>query len=154
MYETRRFCFISIQKGMALNFMIPVTTMILLTTLFALNGIRKINIKMMELEYDAVDVSSMMKKELQYWNDDVECDSNVESKIIWCREGKQHLRSLCIIQTSYCTVWFVTVLAVENVQTSIGMCVAYFIVMCALVSILTISWKQKMCEYTIFCSNF
>lgn len=153
MYETKRFCFISVQKGMAFNFMIPVTTMIFLTTLLALNGIRKINIKMMELEYDIVDSSSMMKNELQHWNAAIECNTDIENEIIWCRESKQHLRSLCIIQTSYCTVWFLAILAVENVQISIGMSIAYFIFICALVSILSISCKQKMDEHTIF-GNF
>lgn len=116
-----------------MNYMLPVSILIILTTLFSLSGIRKINMELSKLELNSSDeslnalrgVCDLMRNEKE------DC---VDEEILSLRESKMCLKLLCTIQTGYAMVWFVVVLALENINTSNGMALIYALISCALVS--------------------
>lgn len=116
-----------------MNYMLPVSILIILTTLFSLSGIRKINMELSKLELNSSDESlnalrggcDLMRNEK---------DDCVDEEILSLRESKMCLKLLCTIQTGYAMVWFVVVLALENINTSNGMALIYALISCALVS--------------------
>lgn len=135
-YESKRFCFISVQKGMILNYMMPVSILIVLTTIYSLSGIRKINMELSKLEFNSSAESlNMFRNELELLKD--KKDECLDEEIMSLRESKSCLKLLCVIQTGYDMVWFVVVLALENVNDSNGMAIIYAILSCLLVSIVT-----------------
>ncbi|VEN54072.1 unnamed protein product [Callosobruchus maculatus] len=130
-YESKRFCFISVQRGMILNYMLPVSVLIILTTIFSLSGIRKINMELSKLEFNSSAESlNVLKNELELLkNKKEEC---LDDEILSLKESKTCLKLLCVIQTGYDIVWFIVVLALENVQDSNGMAIIYAVTSCLL----------------------
>ncbi|CAH1119790.1 unnamed protein product [Phaedon cochleariae] len=141
-YESKRFCFISVQKGMILNYMLPVSILIVLTTIYSLSGIRKINMELSKLEFNSSAESlNALRNELELLKDKKDdMDEEVQS----LRESKTCLKSLCVIQTGYDIVWFVVVLALENVNDSNGMAIIYAITSCILNWYIFIKRKSLM----------
>ncbi|XP_065160568.1 uncharacterized protein [Atheta coriaria] len=128
-FETKRFCFISVQKGMIVNYMMPVSLLIISTTVYCLNGIRKINMELSKLELtSSAESLNALKHEIE-GTDDKNCP---DGEIISLRESKRCLKTLCIVQTSYDIVWFVAVLALENINYSNSMSIVYSITSCLL----------------------
>nr|XP_023026898.1 adhesion G protein-coupled receptor L2-like isoform X2 [Leptinotarsa decemlineata] len=142
-YESKRFCFISVQKGMILNYMLPVSVLIVLTTIYSLSGIRKINMELSKLEINSSAESlNALRNELEFLKE--KKDDYMDDEIVSLRESKTCLKSLCIIQTLYDIVWFVVVLALENVNDSNGMAVIYAIMSCLLNWYIFIKRKSLM----------
>lgn len=105
--------------------MLPVGTLIILTTAYSLNGIRKINFELSKLEFTSSGDSLNEKKPH---------GCILDGEIGGLRDCKGCLKALCVLQTGFGVVWFVTVLALENVDYSSGMAVVYLIVSFVLVS--------------------
>ncbi|KAG5899253.1 hypothetical protein JTB14_035431 [Gonioctena quinquepunctata] len=142
-YESKRFCFISVQKGMILNYMLPVSLLIVLTTIYSLSGIRKINMELSKLELNSSAESlNALRNDLEFMKD--KKDDYMDEEIVSLRESKSCLKSLCIIQTGYDIVWFVVVLALENVNDSNGMAIIYAIMSCLLNWYIFIKRKSLM----------
>ncbi|XP_019871881.2 uncharacterized protein LOC109600211 [Aethina tumida] len=130
-YEYRRFCFISVQKGMILNYMLPVSVLIILTTIYSLSGLRQINMELSKLEFNSSAESlSALRNELDILND--KRQDCVDGEVISLRESKSTLKLLCVIQTGYDIVWFIVVLALENVNDNCSMSIVYAISSCIL----------------------
>lgn len=110
---------------MILNYMLPIATLIILTTVYSLNGIRKINFELSKLEFTSSGDSLNEKKPH---------GCILDGEIGGLRECKGCLKALCVLQTGFGVVWFVAVLALENVDSSSGMAVVYLIVSFVLVS--------------------
>ncbi|XP_044254258.1 adhesion G protein-coupled receptor E5-like [Tribolium madens] len=119
--ETKRFCFMSVQKGMIINYMLPISLLIVVTTIYSLNGIRKINIELSKLEFSSSAESLNALKEQ-------ECDEEVVS----LRESKTCLKLMCVVQTGYDIVWFIVVLALESNSENNSMSIVYSVTSCLL----------------------
>ncbi|KAJ3662239.1 hypothetical protein Zmor_006595 [Zophobas morio] len=130
-FETKRFCFMSVQRGMIINYMLPVSLLIVVTTIYALNGIRKINIELSKLEFSSSAESlNALRNELDVLNEKKqEC---VDEEVISLKECKTCLKLLCGVQTGYDIVWFIAVLALENNTDNNAMSVIYSITSCLL----------------------
>lgn len=133
-YETRKFCFMSVQKGMIINYMLPVSILLILTTLFALNGIRKINMELSKLEFSS-SAESLYALRNELDNASEKKNEVVNEDISNLRESKNCLKLLCAVQTAYDIVWFIAVIALENNTEGYSMSVVYAIASCLLVSI-------------------
>lgn len=116
-----------------MNYMLPVSMLIVLTTMFSLSGIRKINMELSKLELNSSDESlnALRSGSVELRNEKEDC---IDEEILSLRESKMCLKLLCTIQTGYATVWFAVVLALENINTSNGMALIYALISCALVS--------------------
>lgn len=122
----------SVQKGMIINYMLPVSILIILTTIYSLNGIRKINLELSKLELtSSAESLNALKNELDVSDKLQDC---TDEEITSLRECKKCLKILCVVQTSYDIVWFVAVLALENVNYSNSMSIVYSVTSCLLVS--------------------
>lgn len=120
-FETRKFCFMSVQKGMILNYMIPVSALILLTMFYCLNGVRKITMELIKLEFNSSFESlNISKNEL---NDDKK--SKNEGEILSLRSARTCLKLVCVCQTVYAIEWFALVLALENLMNDSSMAGVY-----------------------------
>lgn len=118
-----------------MNYMLPVSVLIILTTLYSLSGIRKINMELSKLELNSSEESlSALRNGVELLKN--QKDDCIDEEIISLRESKACLKILCTVQTGYDMVWFVVVLALENVHNSNGMAVIYAILSCALVSVI------------------
>nr|CAH7768741.1 unnamed protein product [Callosobruchus chinensis] len=104
---------LGVYRGMILNYMLPVSVLIILTTIFSLSGIRKINMELSKLEFNSSAESlNVLKNELELLkNKKEEC---LDDEILSLKESKTCLKLLCVIQTGYDIVWFIVVLALEN----------------------------------------
>lgn len=127
------FCFVSVQKGMLLNYMFPVSILIISTTVLALNGIRKINLELSKLELTSSESLNALRTE-----DIAEHEKKAEilagdDEVISLREFKNCLKTLSLVQTSYDVVWFISVLALENGIFSNVMPILYAMSSCFLV---------------------
>ncbi|CAH0546149.1 unnamed protein product [Brassicogethes aeneus] len=131
-YESRRFCFISVQKGMILNYMLPVSILIVLTTIYSLNGLRKINLELSKLEFSSSAESlSALKNELDLTGEK-KSDYSQDGEVASLRESRTCLKMLCVVQTGYDIVWFIVVLALENVNENYSMSIIYAVTSCIL----------------------
>lgn len=111
--------------------MLPVSVLIILTTIYSLNGIRKINLELSKLELtSSAESLNALKNELGTSDKQQDC---TEEEITSLRECKKCLKMLCVVQTSYDIVWFVAVLALENVNYSNSMSIVYSVTSCLLV---------------------
>ena len=112
--------------------MLPVSLLIVVTTIYALNGIRKINIELSKLEFSSSAESlNALRNELDVLNEKKqEC---VDEEVISLKECKTCLKLLCGVQTGYDIVWFIAVLALENNTDNNAMSVIYSITSCLLV---------------------
>ncbi|KAF5296047.1 hypothetical protein FQA39_LY12669 [Lamprigera yunnana] len=125
-YETKKFCFVSVQKGMLINYMLPISVLIITTTVYSLNGIRKINFELSKLEMtSSADSLNMLKQEAE--NFEQRKNESLSEEVSSLKECKNCLKVLCVIQTSYDVVWFTAVLALENVSYSNSMPIFYSI---------------------------
>lgn len=75
---------------------------------------------------------SALRNELDILND--KRQDCVDGEVISLRESKSTLKLLCVIQTGYDIVWFIVVLALENVNDNCSMSIVYAISSCILVS--------------------
>ncbi|KAK5640558.1 hypothetical protein RI129_011369 [Pyrocoelia pectoralis] len=124
---TKKFCFVSVQKGMLINYMLPISVLIIVTTVYSLNGIRKINLELSKLEMtSSIESLNMLRSESDCTDSDRKLDVASE-EVISLKECKSCLKVLCVIQTSYDVVWFTAVLALENVNYSNSMPIFYTI---------------------------
>ncbi|RZB49899.1 uncharacterized protein BDFB_008144, partial [Asbolus verrucosus] len=130
-FETKRFCFMSVQKGMIVNYMLPVSLLIVITTIYSLNGIRKMNIELSKLEFSSSAESlNALRNELDNINNRKQ--DGTDEEVISLRESKSCLKLLCGIQTGYDIVWFIAVLALENNSDNNSMSVVYSVTSCLL----------------------
>lgn len=114
--------------------MLPVSVLIVLSTIYSLNGIRKINLELSKLELtSSAESLNALKNELDLIDADNKRQECSDEEIISLRECKSCLKMLCVVQTSYDLVWFVAVLALENVNFSSSMSVVYSVTSCILV---------------------
>lgn len=128
---------------MIVNYMLPVSTLIILTTLYSLNGIRKVNIELSKLEFSSSAESlTALKNEIESLESGKKVELPIDDEIISLKECKRCLKALCVVQTSYDMVWFVAVLALENVQYSNSMSIVYSISSCLLVSMYMLHWGK------------
>lgn len=118
---------------MILNYMFPIATLIILTTVYSLSGIRKINFELSKLEIaSSAESLTAIRNEIE--NAKKTHDCMLEGEINGLRESKGCLKALCVLQTGYDVVWFIAVLALENVGYNSSMAVVYAVVSCILVS--------------------
>lgn len=73
-----------------------------------------------------------------------EKEEYVDDEILSLKESKMCLKLLCTIQTGYAMVWFVVVLALENINSSNGMALIYALISCALVSLDSHVYTEKL----------
>lgn len=67
-FETKKFCYKSMHRGMILNFMIPICLLLILTTVYAISAMIKIeNLEVAKLDYH-YQSESMNNKELDSLN--------------------------------------------------------------------------------------
>lgn len=119
---------------MILNYMLPIAALIILTTAYSLNGIRKINFELSKLEItSSAESLNAIRNEIESAKRTQDCI--MDGEISGLRECKGCLKALCVVQTGYDIVWFIAVLALENVNYSSSMAVIYAAVSCILVSI-------------------
>ncbi|XP_044755045.1 uncharacterized protein LOC123313996 [Coccinella septempunctata] len=128
-YETRKYCFMSVQRGMIINYMVPVFCLMILTAVYCIKGIGIFN-----MELNTLQANSNLDS-LTLYNTQMEvvmgkkC-SNVDA--VNLRASKSCLRRLCAMQTMYDIVWFFLVLALENVREGSSMAVVYAFTSCCL----------------------
>lgn len=119
---------------MLINYMLPIATLIILTTIYSLNGIRKINFELSKLEItSSAESLNAIRNEIESVIKKTQ-DCILEGEISGLRECKCCLKALCVLQMSYDIVWFIAVLALENVDYGNSMAIIYAIVSCILVN--------------------
>lgn len=108
----------------------------MLTTLYSLNGIRKINNELSKLEFSSSAESLIaLKNEIEGLDNGKKLEIHSDDEVVSLKESKRCLKVLCVVETSYDVVWFIAVLALENVQYSNSMPIVYSISSCILVGI-------------------
>ncbi|EFA00913.2 adhesion G protein-coupled receptor E2 [Tribolium castaneum] len=131
-FETKRFCFMSVQKGMIINYMLPISLLIVITTIYSLNGIRKINIELSKLEFSSsVESLNALKNELDVVMNDKKQEC-ADEEVVSLRESKTCLKLMCVVQTGYDIVWFIVVLALESNSENNSMSIVYSVTSCLL----------------------
>lgn len=119
---------------MIVNYMLPVAALIVLTTVYSLNGIRKINFELSKLDLtSSAESLNALKSEIEGVKKTQE--GVLDGEINGMRECKSCLKAICVVQMGYDIVWFVSVLALENVNYSSSMAVVYVILSCTLVRV-------------------
>lgn len=111
---------------MALNYMIPISGLIILTTIVSVSGVKEINSQLSKLEANT-SLESLLRMET--------ADKTTGREISELRAFRNCFKVLCVTQTSYGVVWFVSVVALENVSYSNVMPFAYMLTSALLVSI-------------------
>lgn len=135
-YESKKFCFISIE-GMMKNFLLPMSFFIILTTVYALCGIRAVNIKLSKM--DACSSDDSLKDEIEnilvgkQYHHDHDSATEFDLEVTMLREYRTSMKNLCIFQTSFALIWFILVLALENAVYSNSMPVIYCFSACSMV---------------------
>lgn len=130
---------------MIINYMFPVAILIVLTTVYSLNGIRKINLELSKLEItSSAESLNAIRNEIENAKKTQDCI--LDGEIEGLRESKSCLKALCVLQMGFDIVWFVAVLALENVNYGSSMAVIYAIVSCVLVSKVNIDKKLEFCK--------
>lgn len=124
-FATDTFCFISIEKGMALNYMIPISGLMILTTIVSVSGVKEINSHLSKLEAN-VSLESLLRIEA--------ADKTTGRTISELKAFRSCFKLLCVTQTSYGVVWFASIIALENVSYSNVMPFAYMLTSALLVS--------------------
>ncbi|KAK9885777.1 hypothetical protein WA026_013647 [Henosepilachna vigintioctopunctata] len=128
-YETRKFCFMSIQRGMILNYMVPVFCLMILTAIYCIKGIRIFNMELHTLQVNSnLDTLTLYNNQMEVMLGK-KC-GNIDA--INLRGAKSCLRRLCVMQTTYEIVWFFLVLALENIKEGSSMAVVYAFTACCL----------------------
>lgn len=127
--------------------MLPVSTLIVLTTIYSLNGIRKINIELSKLEFSS-SIESLNGLKENITNEKKQNQEYCDEEIMSLKESKICLKLICAIQTAFDIIWFIVVLALENNSNNIGMAVIYTISSCLLVTIFSILLYNK---YNFIC---
>lgn len=119
--------------------MLPVSLLLILTTIYSLNGIRKINFELSKLELtNSVESLNGIKAELDRIKGNKHADTLHESEILTLKENKCCLKGLCAFQASYDIVWFTSVLALENIDYTNAMAIIFLVATCSLVSVLPV----------------
>ncbi|KAJ8959394.1 hypothetical protein NQ318_022082 [Aromia moschata] len=91
---------------------------------------KKINMELSKLEFNSSAESlNALRHELETASDRKE---SIDEEVISLWETKTCLKLLCAVQTSYDIVWFIVVLALENVNDSTGMAIIFAITSCLL----------------------
>ncbi|KAL1518205.1 hypothetical protein ABEB36_001866 [Hypothenemus hampei] len=107
-FETRRFCFKSLERGMIVNFMIPICTQLIITTAFAIRAMIKIeNLEANRLDY-----------QLQIDEFDLKNPYCLEKDVKSLKETRKCLKTLCAIQVMFVLNWFLTLVALDASRTS------------------------------------
>lgn len=110
---------------------------IILTTVYALCGIRAVNIKLSKM--DACSSDDSLKDEIEniligkQSQHDHDSASEFDLEVTMLRECRTSMKNLCIFQTSFAMIWFILVLALENAIYSNSMPVIYCITACSMV---------------------
>lgn len=117
-----------------MNYMLPVSALIIATTVFALNGIRKINLELSKVELTSSESLNALRPE-DMENNERRMEITADEEVVTLREYKGCIKILSLTQTSYDVVWFISVLALENAGFSNVMPIMYLIASCSLVSI-------------------
>ncbi|XP_022912383.2 uncharacterized protein [Onthophagus taurus] len=107
--NVRPICYISIQRETIFEYTVPICILIFATTFFSLNGIRRVNLELSDLGYDSTDF------QVKHIESGI-FDPVVEHRIYTLKEFKKLLKVLCVTQCFYEIVWFISVLAIENLN--------------------------------------
>lgn len=110
---------------MALNYMIPISGLIILTTIVSVSGVKEINSHLSKLEPNT-SLESLLRMEA--------ADKTAGREISELKAFRNCFKVLCLTQTSYGVVWFASVLALENGSYSNVMPFAYMLTSALLVS--------------------
>lgn len=122
--------------------MLPVSVLIIVTTILSLNGIRKINLELSKLELTSSESLNALRAE-DIGDTEKKNDNNVsDEEVVSLREFKSSLKTLSLVQTSYDVVWFISVLALENGFISNVMPVLYAMSSCLLVRLCIFLMKK------------
>lgn len=111
--------------------MLPVSTLMVLTTIYSLNGMRKINLELSKLEFTTPESLYALKNNVQ--GTDLENKQTNDDIITW-KECKNCLKATCMVQTAYDIVWFIAVIALENLNYGNAMPILFSATTCILVS--------------------
>lgn len=113
--------------------MLPVSTLIVSTTIFSLNGMRKINLELSKLEFTASSVKSLQALKNNAQGIEQE-KKQMNGDIVAWKEYKNCLKITCMVQTAYDIVWFIAVIALENLNYGNAMPIFFSTTTCILVS--------------------
>lgn len=123
------------------NFLLPMSFYIILTTVYALCGIRTVNIKLSKMDASSSDDS--LKDEIENiltgktFHHDHDSATEFDMEVTMLRECRTSMKNMCIFQTSFAVIWFILVLALENAAYSNSMPIMYCISACSMVIIIT-----------------
>lgn len=123
---------------MIVNYMLPVSTLIVLTTIYSLNGMRKISLEISKCEFTTAESLNALKSKAH--GTELE-NKQTNSDVIAWRECKNCLKVTCMVQTAYDIVWFIAVIALENLNFSNVMPIIFSTTTCILVSSYTAASK-------------
>lgn len=128
-YETRKYCFMSVQRGMIVNYMVPVFCLMIMTAVYCIKGIGIFNMELNTLQTNSnLDCITLYSAQIEVVMGK-KC-SNVDA--VNLRASKSCLRRLCAMQTTYDLVWFFLVLALENIKEGSSMAIVYAFTNCCL----------------------
>ncbi|XP_030749979.1 uncharacterized protein LOC115877802 isoform X1 [Sitophilus oryzae] len=116
-FETKKFCFKSMHRGMILNFMIPICVLLILTTIYAISAMIKIeNLEVSKLGYHYHSESlQALNKELESLKEKKDDGDGgyIDEELMSLKAARNCLKSLCVMQLMFVLNWFVTPLALD-----------------------------------------
>ncbi|CAG9770693.1 unnamed protein product [Ceutorhynchus assimilis] len=119
-FETKKFCFKSMHRGMILNFMIPICVLLILTTIYAISAMIKIeNLEVAKLDYHYQSESlqalnTQQTQDLESLKDKKdESISYVDEELQSLKATRNCLKSLCVMQLMFVLNWFITPVALD-----------------------------------------
>ncbi|KAH1003550.1 hypothetical protein HUJ04_003455 [Dendroctonus ponderosae] len=118
-FETKKFCFKSFRRGTLFNFMIPECGLLLLNTFFAIRAmIRIVNLQVSLYQYQS-DSLQALNKELENLKERKEKSfSYVNRELSSLEATRVCLRSLCAMHLMFISNWFITLVALEAVDST------------------------------------
>ncbi|XP_066148383.1 adhesion G protein-coupled receptor B1-like [Euwallacea fornicatus] len=115
-FETKKFCFKSMHRGMILNFMIPICVLLILTTVYAISAMIKIeNLEVAKLDHHYRSESFQgLSKELESLKERKdESLSYVDDELSSLKATRNCLKSICVMQLMFVLNWFITPVALD-----------------------------------------
>ncbi|XP_060520045.1 uncharacterized protein LOC132698149 [Cylas formicarius] len=120
-FETKKYCFKSFHRGMILNFLAPICVLLILTTIYAISAMIKIE----NLELSKLDCH-YQGESLHIFKSDVEglkqkrdeSIGYIDDELCSLRATRNCLKSICVIQLIFTMNWFATPIALEASHSS------------------------------------
>ncbi|XP_050303889.1 uncharacterized protein LOC126741508 [Anthonomus grandis grandis] len=120
-FETKKFCFKSMHRGMIFNFMFPICILLILTTIYAISAMIQIeNLEVSKLdEHYQSESFQQLSKELEHLKEKKdESLSYVDEELHSLRATRNCLKALCVMQLMFVLNWFITPVALDASRDS------------------------------------